>query len=145
MRCKILCVRSQDLEHLQQCSVCGPAKLFFSHPSFSYLLFSNSTHKTEIGTANRWRLVIATHLYQSNYPANQKQEGAVNKYNLTLFTRLFQSVSRPWKMCIFPGSRISLPVDPLDMTAAPHPRFPVHGHILSTCGEGETETERSFT
>jgi hypothetical protein len=38
----------------QQCSVCGPAKSFFSHPSFSYLLFSNSTHKTKIGTANRW-------------------------------------------------------------------------------------------
>jgi hypothetical protein len=31
--------------------------------------------------------------------------------------------------------RASLPVDPLDMTAAPHPRFPVQGHILSTGGD----------
>jgi hypothetical protein len=25
-----------------------------SHPSFSYVLFYNSTHKTETGTTNRW-------------------------------------------------------------------------------------------
>ncbi len=30
-------------------------KTYFSHASFSYLLFSNPTHKTETGrTANRW-------------------------------------------------------------------------------------------
>jgi hypothetical protein len=27
---------------------------YFSHPSFSYLLFRNPTHKTESGTANNW-------------------------------------------------------------------------------------------
>jgi hypothetical protein len=34
-------------------SVCNPAK-YFSHPSFSYLLFGNPTHKTETGIANGW-------------------------------------------------------------------------------------------
>jgi hypothetical protein len=28
-------------------------KKYFSHPSFSYLLFPNLTHKTKTGTANR--------------------------------------------------------------------------------------------
>ncbi len=41
----------------------------------------------------------------------------------------------PWTLCIIPGSEQSLLVDPLDMTAAPHPRFPVQGHILSTRGD----------
>jgi len=41
------------LEHLQRCSVCGPAKYIFTC-KFSYLLFCNPTHKTETGTANRW-------------------------------------------------------------------------------------------
>jgi hypothetical protein len=31
--------------------------------------------------------------------------------------------------------RASLPGDLLDMTAAPHPRFPVQGRILSTGGD----------
>jgi hypothetical protein len=29
----------------------------------------------------------------------------------------------------------NLPVDPLDFTAIPHPRFLVQGHILSTIGD----------
>jgi len=38
------------LELLQRwCSVCGLAKIFFTS-EFSYLLFCNSTHKTETGT-----------------------------------------------------------------------------------------------
>jgi hypothetical protein len=36
-------------------------------------------------------------------------------------------------------------VDPLDLTAAPHPKFPVQGHILSASGDAlstaEEETE----
>jgi hypothetical protein len=35
-----------------------------------------------------WRLLIATHLEQSNYLPNQKQR-AINKYDLTVFIRLF--------------------------------------------------------
>jgi len=41
------------LEHLQRCSVCDPAKIFFTF-KFSYVLFHNPTYKTETGTANRW-------------------------------------------------------------------------------------------
>ncbi len=41
-------------KHLQRCSVCDPQNIFFTS-KFSYLLFSNPTHKTETGrTANRW-------------------------------------------------------------------------------------------
>jgi hypothetical protein len=37
-------------------------------------------------------------------------------------------------MCILQG-HISLPQNPLDVTVAPHPRFPVQGPILSTAGD----------
>jgi hypothetical protein len=60
------------LEQLHQCSVCGPARIFLT-TKISYFLFSNLTHKTKNGTANGGRLQIATHLYQSNYLANQQQ------------------------------------------------------------------------
>ncbi len=40
------------LEHLQQWSVCISAKTFLTS-KFSYLLFSNPTHKTKTGTATR--------------------------------------------------------------------------------------------
>ncbi len=40
-------------EHLQRCSVCDLAKIFFTS-KFSYVLFCNPTNKTETGTANRW-------------------------------------------------------------------------------------------
>jgi hypothetical protein len=39
------------------------------------------------------RLLIATYVEQSNYLANQKH-GAVNKYELTVFIRLFKGFSR---------------------------------------------------
>jgi len=76
----------------------------FSHPSFScLLLFSNPTPpiKLKLGLQICGRLLIATHLDQSNYVANHKQ-GAVN------------IVSR----------------SQLDMTTTP-PRFPVQGHITN--------------
>jgi hypothetical protein len=58
---------------------------------FSYnQLFSNLIHTTKTRTASRWgRLLITTHLNQSNYLGNQKQ-GTSNKYDLTLFIRLFK-------------------------------------------------------
>jgi hypothetical protein len=37
------------------------------------LYFPNLTHKTETGTAKVGRLLIATHLDQSNNPVNQQQ------------------------------------------------------------------------
>jgi hypothetical protein len=39
-------------ENLYQCSVCDLAKIFLTS-KFSYSLFSNLTHKTKTGTANR--------------------------------------------------------------------------------------------
>jgi hypothetical protein len=44
-------IEEGTLEHLQRCSLCDPAKIFFTS-KFSYLLFC--THKTETGRANRW-------------------------------------------------------------------------------------------
>jgi len=41
------------LEHLRWCSVCNRAKIFFTS-KFSYLLFSNPSHNTETGIADRW-------------------------------------------------------------------------------------------
>jgi hypothetical protein len=34
---------------------------YFSHPSFSYLLLSNPTHKTKIETAKRWQTNLRSH------------------------------------------------------------------------------------
>jgi hypothetical protein len=39
------------LEHL--CSVCDPAKKYFSYPSL-VIYFFVTTHKTKTGTADRW-------------------------------------------------------------------------------------------
>jgi hypothetical protein len=44
---------STELEHLQRCSVCDPAKIFLTS-KFSYLPFFNPTHQNKTGTANRW-------------------------------------------------------------------------------------------
>jgi hypothetical protein len=41
------------IDHLRRCSVCDPAKLFFTS-KFSCLVFCNTTNKIEIGTSNRW-------------------------------------------------------------------------------------------
>jgi hypothetical protein len=79
-------------------------------------------------------------LDQPNYLANQKYV-AVDKYDLTLFIRLFKSSSRALQDVHFSRVHSSLPVDPLDMTAAPHPRFPVLGCILSTGGDTRTYTQ----
>jgi hypothetical protein len=50
---------------------------------------------------------------------------------LTLFIRLFKGSSKALQDVHFSRVHSSLPVDPLDMTAAPHPRFPVQGRILA--------------
>jgi hypothetical protein len=80
----------------------------FSHPSFSYgqnvshiqvlvtIAFSTPPIKLKLGLQVRERLLIATHLDQSNYLPNQKQ-GAVNKCGFTLFIRLFHCYSRALK------------------------------------------------
>jgi hypothetical protein len=71
----------------------------FLHPSFSYF-FPTPPIKLKLGLQIGGRLLIAKHLDQSNYLANQKQ-GAVNKYNLTVFIRLFQASSRALKAIHF--------------------------------------------
>ncbi len=70
-------------------------KNYFSHPSFSFF-FPTPPTKLKLGLQKGRRLLIATHLDQSNYLANQKQ-GAVskydfNKYNLIVFIRMFQAL-----------------------------------------------------
>ncbi len=62
----------------------------------TYLPFSNRTHKTETRIAIGRKLWIATHLDQPNYLANQKQR-EINKYDLTVFIRLFQGSSKALK------------------------------------------------
>jgi len=49
---------------------------------FSYLLFSNPTHKTKIGLQIGGKLLISKHLHQPLQLANQKQEAAVRSYLL---------------------------------------------------------------
>jgi hypothetical protein len=59
------------------------------------------------------------------------KQGAVNKYDLTVFIRLFQSS----EICAFFQGHNSLLLHSLDLTAVPHPRFPVQGHVLSIGGD----------
>jgi hypothetical protein len=57
--------------------------------------------KLKLGLQVGGRLLLATHLDQSNYLANQKQ-GAVNKYDLIVFITLFRGSSRAWEVwCYF--------------------------------------------
>ncbi len=83
-------------------------------------------------------LLIATHLEQSNYLANQKQ-GAINTYDFTMFIRLFLGSA---SCAIFQG-RGSLRVYSLDSTDEPHLRFAVQGHILSVGGDALTYTKQT--
>jgi hypothetical protein len=46
---------------------------YFSHPSFGYLLFPSPPIKLKLGLQMGGRLLIAAHLNQSNYLANQQQ------------------------------------------------------------------------
>ncbi len=56
--------------------------------------------KLKLGLQIDGRLLIATHLDKSNYLTSQKQ-GSVNKYDLTVFIRLFQGSSRALKAVHF--------------------------------------------
>ncbi len=87
------------LEHPHWGSICDPTKIFLTS-KFSCLLFSNPTHKTEMGTANRWELLIANHLDQSLWLANQKRGKPVISYLLYssrqvhVFAALFNSLNK---------------------------------------------------
>jgi hypothetical protein len=58
----------------------------------------------------------------------------VNKYDLTVFLRLFQG----FQSCVCFQGPICLPVDLLDSTDEPHLTFPVQDHILTVGGIGVT-------
>ncbi len=62
--------------------------------------------KLKLGLEVVGRLQIATHSDQSNYLANQKQ-AAVNKYDVTVFIRVFQGSEN----CSFLQGASSLPLD----------------------------------
>jgi len=79
--------------------------------------------KLKLGLQIGGRLLLATRLDQPDYLANQKYE-AVNNVIWLYLLGSSGAPPGPWKLCILPGSQESS-VHPLDMTAAPHPRFPV--------------------
>jgi len=56
---------------LHPCPLCGHATMFLTFNN-SYLLFSKFTHKIEIGIIKGGRLLIGTHLDQSNHLTNQQ-------------------------------------------------------------------------
>jgi len=58
--------------------------------------------KLKLGLQIGGRLLIATHLDQSNYRTNQKQ-GALNNFDLTVFIRLFQDSSKVQEDVHFSG------------------------------------------
>jgi len=93
--------------------------------------------KLKLGLQIDGRLLIATHLNKSNYLASQKQ-GSVNKYDLTVFIRLFRAPPGLWELCIFSGSQQSSSESTWFLTAVSHQRFPVQGHILSASGHALT-------
>jgi hypothetical protein len=56
-----------------QCSICDPAKIILIS-KFSYSLFSNPTHKTKIGTANRWDATLTNQWADYYYWSIRKKE-----------------------------------------------------------------------
>jgi hypothetical protein len=69
----IIYYNSITYQHPHRCSEFDPAKKILTS-KFNYLRFCNPTHKTETMTANRWELLIANHLDQSLWMANQKNK-----------------------------------------------------------------------
>jgi hypothetical protein len=115
------------LEHLWWCSMWRWKNIPHIQVFVPYF-FPTPPIKLKLGLQIGGRLLMATHLDQWNYLANQKQ-GAVNKYDLTVFIRLGS------ESCTFFQGHRSLRVKTLDLTAVHYPRFPVQGHILSTNGD----------
>jgi len=133
--------KNSTLEHLQQCSVCNPAK-HISHIQVlvTYSLFSTPPLKLKLGLQIGGRLLTATHLDQSNYLANEKQRAA-SRYDLTVFIRLFQGSSR----CEFLQGHSSLQWIPWIWLPAPHPRFCISSKISSAGKHSECRWRCSYT
>jgi hypothetical protein len=64
-----------------QCSICDPATIILIS-NFSYSLFSNPTHKTKIGTANRWDTTNNKPAGRLLLMVSQKEGPAVRSYLL---------------------------------------------------------------
>ncbi len=79
---------TQPSAYLQRCSLCDPAKILFTS-KFSCLLFSNSTHKTETGTANRWETPNQT-TWTDHF---QKHWAAVRSYLLHSFLQVHNNAA----------------------------------------------------
>jgi hypothetical protein len=89
---------------------------YFSHPSLVIYFFPTTQLKLKLGLQIGGRLLIATHLYQSNYLANQQQVLGLDEH-LTSFSKLCKN-ARPKPACFdFSSSNINL-----------------QGHIPSTGG-----------
>ncbi len=63
------------LEHLQQCWVSDPEKIYFTS-NITYVIFCSPIHITETLTANRWGTSNRNHLDESLWWTNQKQHWA---------------------------------------------------------------------
>jgi hypothetical protein len=113
----------------------------FSHPSLNCLLFSNPTLKTEMGTAITWERLIANHLDQSLWLANQNVEHQSDHIHYALlkqvhiFTALFTSLS---KLTQHAGEKSFSWAKPpyVDFTSS---NFNLQGHVLSTSGDALTK------
>jgi hypothetical protein len=71
----------------------GPCKIISDTHVFVIILFPTPPIKLKLKLGLQ---VIITHFNQSNYLANQKQ-GEVNKFDLTVFIRVFQASSEALK------------------------------------------------
>jgi len=105
-------VAEKALEHLHWCSVCDLAKIFLTS-IFSYLLFTTSRVKVKRGLQIGGRLLVAPHLEQSNYLANQQQVLGLAVAFTSLCIQCKNAGSKPFCWAI---------------------QFSLQGHTLSTSG-----------
>ncbi len=115
INCLNLCLSSSHssiygLEHPQRCPICNPAKIFLTS-KFGYFLFPTSPIQLKLRLQICERLLIANHLDQSLWLANEKQETAEAKLYCWAKPACFD----------FSSSNSN-----------------VQGHILSTAGDGPT-------
>jgi hypothetical protein len=86
-----------SLEHLHQRPVRDLAEIFLTSKFYLQTFFPTPPIKLKLGLQVHGRLLIATHLDQSNYLTNQKQ-GGVNKYDLTMFIVCSKAPWELWKL-----------------------------------------------
>jgi hypothetical protein len=128
-----------NLEHRQSCAQYATLHNSFLHPSFSYLLFCNPTHKTETGIANRWGITSReNHLDQSLWYANQKKHWvAVRSHLLHSFVQV-HSFGEPFtshgKLCHYSEPKHFSWAKPayFDFSSS---NFSMQDHIGTTTGD----------